>query len=510
MQNTATNNKRIAKNTLLLYFRTFISILVSLYTSRVVLEALGVEDFGIYTVVGGIVIVLGFLNNSMAGATQRFLNFEMGRDGNVLQSVFSSSLAIHFILLFLVFILAETLGLWFFYTQLNIPPLRMTAAIWVYQFSVLSFLVNIISVPYNAAIIAHEKMSAFAYISILDVILKLVVALLVREAPYDHLICYAFLMCIVSVILRIIYRAYCNRHFGECRFKRSLIDHKLVRTMLSFSSWTIVGSLSAILHTQGIAVIINIFFGAAVNAAQGIANQVNNVIKHFITNFLTALNPQIVKNYAKGNLQAMHKLIMQGCRIAFCMVLLMMLPLALEANVILKIWLKTVPEYTVIFVRLLLLLVLLDCFTSILSTAKGATGKIKIYQITLTTIGFFHLPLSWLVFSYGYEPYHAMSIYVFIIILQQVFRIWLVCRSIHMPLGLFYRNVVLRCLLLMVISCIVPILLYIVSGASIGEALLIIVVSVISVSISSLYIGLNGNERDKIRCYIKQKIKYLE
>ena len=506
-QDSSANNKRLAKNTLYLYVRMLITMVVSLYTSRVVLNALGAEDFGIYSIVGGIVVLLGFLNNAMAGATQRFLNFEMGRNSNeALNKVFTSSLAIHFLIAFVILVLAETIGLWFLNSRMNIAPARMDAANWVYQFSVLSFLAAIVSVPYNASIIAHEKMSAFAYIGVLEVFLKLLIAFAILHSPIDRLVYYAFLMLLVSILLRIVYGVYCGRHFRECHFVKSNIDSPLIRKMLSFASWTIFGNLGYILHTQGIAIIINLFFGALVNAAQGISNQVNTVVRNFVNNFLTALNPQIVKTYSASDLPSMHMLISRGCRIAFCMVLLLTLPLILEMPLILKVWLKNVPEYTVIFVRLVLLITLCDSFSSVLATAKGATGDIKKYQITLTTIGFFHLPLAWLFFFLGYEPYYAMYVYVFIINILQITRIWFVCRAVEYPLADFYKGVVGRCLSVTFLSSIIPIYLHrLIGGNAFGSAG-VIACSLVMVSMASLYIGLNRKERAKVISLAQKKI----
>lgn len=510
MPQDVSNNKRIAKNTLFLYFRTILVMAISLYTSRVVLNALGVEDFGIYSVVGGIVMILGFLNNAMAGATQRFLNFEMGRGNKEgIRNVFSSGIAIHFLIAIVILVLAETVGLWFLNTCMNISESRVVAARWVYQFSLMAFMVTIVSVPYNAAIIAHERMSAFAYVGILEAFLKLSIAIAISYAPFDRLAWYAFLMFMVSVFLRIVYGVYCSRRFDECHFRRGNVDKALVRKMLSFSAWTIFGNLGYILHTQGIAVLINMFFGATVNAAQGIANQVNAAVSHFLHNFLTALNPQIVKSYAAGEIQAMHRLVSRGCRIAFCLVMMMILPLVLETPFILKAWLKIVPDYAVIFVRLVLLLTLFGSFSGVLATAKGATGDIKSYQIALTTIGFFHLPLSWLFFSMGYEPYYAMYVYVVIVIVLQIVRIWFVCRSLQWSIGSFYTNVVLRLVLVGCLSCALPAYLHCSICESIGRIVLVVLTSVLCVGVCSLYAGLNGKERVKVWQFAATKIKTL-
>ena len=493
------DNKRIAKNTLLLYFRMLFAMAVGLYTSRVVLNTLGVEDFGIYNVVGGLVVVLSFLNGAMAGATQRYLNIELGcKNYDRLKKVFTTSLLIHFGVSIVIFLLAETIGLWFLNVHLSIAPERMEAANWVYQFSIAAFIVSVISVPYNATIIAHEKMSAFAYIGIFEVMIKLAVVLVLTVSPFDKLIFYAFLLFVVSVIIRFIYGIYCNRKFEECRIVSWKIEKPLLKSMISFSSWTIVGNLGYICHTQGIAIVMNLFFGATVNAAQGIANQVNVVVKGFVTNFLQALNPQVVKTYAANEMKAMHELIIRGCQISSYLVAFLAIPLILETPILLKVWLKEVPEYTIIFVRLVLLLSLFDSFTTLLGTAKGATGNIKIYQITLTLIGLFHLPFSALFFYWGYPPYYAMYVYLVIVLTLQIFRIFFVCNAIGLSKSLFFKQVVLRCGLVLAIAICLPLYIHCIVTPSLGNSFLVAVSSMVSIAIISLFLGFSKEDRSKL------------
>lgn len=500
-------NKRIAKNTLLLYFRMLFTMAVGLYTSRVVLNTLGVEDFGIYNVVGGIVVVLSFLNGAMAGATQRFLNMELGcKDYDRLKKVFATSILIHFGASLIVLLLAETIGLWFLNTHLNIIPERMVAANWVYQLSIAAFIVSVISVPYNATIIAHEEMSAFAYIGILEVMLKLAVVLVLAISPFDKLIFYAFLLFVVSVIIRVIYGIYCNRKFEECSMSFWQIEKPLLKSMLSFSSWAIVGNLSYICHTQGVAIIMNLFFGATVNAAQGIANQVNAVVKGFVTNFLQALNPQVVKTYAEKDLDSMHKLVLRGSRISYFLVAFFTIPLVLEAPTILHIWLNNVPEYTVIFVRLVLLLSLFESFASLLSTAQGATGRIRNYQIVLTVIGLFHLPLSYLFYWLGYEPQAAMYIYLVLVCIIQIVRINIVCRSIGLSRRLFFNNVLLRCLWVTIVALIFPLFLHLKLIPSLWSTILISFVSVVTIVVSTFLFGFTQIEKKVVWMNIRKKL----
>lgn len=508
MTSQSENTKRIAKNTLLLYFRMLLMLAVSLYTSRVVLISLGVTDYGIFNVVGGITIILSFLNNAMAGGTQRFLNVEMGRkDDTALHRVFSTSIHIHILVSVCVLLLAETVGLCFLNTQMNIPTNRMYAAQWVYQFSILSTIIGIMSVPFNAAIVAHEKMSAFAYISILEAVMKLLIAVSLMIVPFDRLIFYASMFFLSGLVIRIIYGIYCSRHFAECRNNSKHIDREIMGQMLSFSGWTIFGNLGYILHTEGIAIVINMFFTVAVNAAQGIANQVNGVVSQFVGNFLVALNPQIVKTYAAGEMEEMHALIVRGCKIAFCLLAFFVVPLTLEAPTILSVWLGIVPDYAVIFLRIVLIISLCNSFSGILATSKGATGNIKIYQITLTLIGAFHIPFAWLAFEFGCGPEYAMYVYLVIVIVLQIVRAWFVCNSLQFSKRRFLSEVVVRCVLVLIISSIIPVILHLSLSVSFLSSVVICFTGMVSVVVTSLFVALTQHERQMVYTYVGDIMK---
>ena len=317
MATTSANNKRIAKNTLLLYVRTLFVMVVSLYTSRVVLNTLGVSDYGIYNVVGGVVTMFGFINSSMTSATQRYITFALGKgDMTQLQKVFCTALQIHVFISVLIIVLGETVGLWFMYTQMQIPESRMDAAFWVLQCSIISTAIMIISVPYNADIIAHEKMSAFAYISILEVVLKLAVVFLLLVFSYDKLILYAFLILMVQLLIRFCYSYYCNRHFEESKYHH-VWDKTLFKEMTGFAGWSMFGNLSGVLFGQGLNMLLNVFFGPVVNAARAVSVQVQGAIQQFVGNFQMALNPQITKTYATGKMDDMHKLMYRSARFSF-------------------------------------------------------------------------------------------------------------------------------------------------------------------------------------------------
>ena len=333
-------NKRVAKNTLFLYFRMILIMLVTLYTSRVVLAELGIKDYGIYNVVGGVVMMFSFLNNCMSSATQRFMTFELGKgDMQKLRNVFAASLNIHIFIALIIVILAETIGLWFVNEKLVISHDRIFAANWVYQFSILTFCVNIIQVPYNAVLIAHEKMSIYAYISILEVLLKLGIVYLLAIVSSDKLIVYGMLVFIVQLIIRCIYQAYCKRHYEESKFK--LFWNKyLYKQMSSFAGWNLFGSVAWLLRDQGLNIVLNLFFGPAINAARGIASQVSNAVIGFISNFQVALNPQITKNYATGHILEMEKLSYMGIKFSFLLLFIMVFPICLNIDYILHLWLE--------------------------------------------------------------------------------------------------------------------------------------------------------------------------
>lgn len=481
---------------------------VGLFTSRIILSALGIDDYGIYNVVGGIVAVLGFLNGAMASGTQRFLNFELGKGSKEdLRRVFASSVLIHAGIAFLIFILAETIGLWFLNYKMNIPEERLISANWVYQFSILSFIVSILSVPYNAAIIAHEKMSAFAYIGILEAVLKLIVAYAIYIFLFDKLILFAFLNLLVVLIIRIIFQIYSRKNFEETKNVSWKVDFPKLKEMLSFSIWVIVGSLSGIFHTQGIGIVMNLFFGVTVNAAQGIANQVNGVVRHFVQNFTVALNPQIVKNYAAGKLNDMYILLMRGCRMAFYMVAIFAIPIILECPVILGLWLKEVPEYTVVFIRVIMLITLFDSFSQPLAASKNATGKIKSYQIILTLLGISHVPLACICFKVGYGPEYSMYVYLFLIVCMQYSRIHLVCKSIGLKKNIFVKTVVVRCFLVVSVAAALPAVLHFSLKESVTSTIIVVFASLLSVSLSALFLGFDKHERLTLFSTIKNKLK---
>ena len=430
MQDTTSNNKRIAKNTIMLYIRMFISMLVGLYTSRVVLATLGVEDYGIYGVVGGVVGMMGFLNASMSGATSRFLTFELGKgDKERLAKTFSSALIVHIGIAIVVLILAETVGLWFLCNKLNIPAERMQAAHWVYQLSILSAMFGITQVPYNAAIIAHEKMDVYAYVEILNVSLKLLIVYLLCIGNFDKLILYASLMLAVSILIMMVYRIYAIRQFPEAHF-HWIWDKTYLRPLLSFSGWDLYGNACVIARQQGTNFLINIFYGVVYNAASGIATTVQGTISGLAFNIILAFRPQIIKQYAKGNVEDMSKLV--GNAVCFTTILFgcMSIPLILETHYIMKAWLGVIPEKSEIFCQILLIASFLGLLNNIWNTCIHATGKIKEISIFSGTFFLISLPIIYVVFQFKAPVESAYLVFILSIVFVNVSNLLIIKKKI--------------------------------------------------------------------------------
>lgn len=498
-QNISDNNKRIAKNTLLLYVRMLFMMIVSLYTSRVILNALGVEDFGIYNVVGGVVAMFAVISGSLSAAISRFITFELGKeDQNKLNRIFSASVTIQLILSLLIVVLIELIGVWFLNTKMTIPAERMTAANWVLQFSIVTFVVNLISIPYNAAIIAHEKMSAFAYIGILEAIGKLAIAFLLIVAPIDKLIFYSILMCIVAIIVRIVYGYYCKKHFIECTY-HFYWDKDVFYKMFKFAGWNFIGAASSVIRDQGGNILINVFFGPAVNAARGIAIQVNGAVMGFVNNFMTAINPQITKSYAAGDKEYMMKLIYQGARLSFYMLLLLSLPVIVNAHYILVVWLKIVPDHTVAFVQLILVSAMCESISNPLITAMLATGNIKKYQIIVGSLQLMNVPICYLFFRLGYFPESVMIISIIMSQCCLFVRLFLLRKMIGLSSILFFKKVYFNILLVSLASVLFPLILESKLTESFCSFFVKSIVSILCTSFAILYVGCSRYERGLIK-----------
>ena len=496
------NNKRIAKNTLLLYVRMILLMLISLYTSRVILNALGVEDYGIYNVVGGVVAMFSMISASLSSAISRFLTYEIGRgDNKRLNLIFSSSVTVQAGMAFLILILAETIGLWFLNTQLVIPEDRILAANWCYQLSLITFMINLISVPYNASIIAHENMSVFAYISIMEAIGQLVIAWLITYSPVDKLIFYAVLLCLLATTIRLVYGIYCKRNFEECQYYL-VFDKDLLKQIFGFTGWNMVGTCSAILRTQGNNILINMFFGPAVNGAQAIATKVNTAVSSFVQNFMVALNPQITKSYASGRMDYMFKLVFQGGRLSFYLILMLALPIILNTHYILVIWLKIVPEYTVSFVQLLLILELCESLSHTMVTAILAQGNIKKYMLIVGGFQLLNVPINLFLFYIGCKPY---IIYIVAIVISQIClaaRLILLNKIMGLSIMKFLKTVYLNVIIVAILSSILPSILSYYFNNTALSFIVVSFVAIVNVALVEYFIGCTDEER----LFVKSKI----
>lgn len=495
MSDTSSANKRIAKNTLVLYVRMLFTMGISLFTSRVVLQTLGVEDYGISSVVGGVISMFTFINAAMVSSTQRYLNFELVRgDANQLRSVFSTSLQIHALIALAIIVLSETVGLWFLNERLVIPEARMNAAMWVYQCSILSCAVSIMSTPYNAVIVAHEKMSAFAYISILDVSLKLLVVYLLVVLPFDKLIILSILTLLVQLFIRYIYTLYCHRHFPESYFQFRF-NKTLFKEMFGFAGWSFWGNLAAILYTQGLNMMLNIFFGPIVNAARGIAVQVQSAVQQFVGGFQTALNPQITKNYASNNLPQMHSLMFRSARFSFLLLFFLSLPVLMETNFILTLWLKTVPDDAVIFTQIMICISLIYTTANPCVIANQATGKVKIYQMVVGGILLLILPISYVVLKLGAPAYSVFIVHFCIESVAQFSRMYMLRKLIHLPLWQYMKNIYIPIVSTVAIAIILPLVVRMQVAEGWLRFLAVGFTCVLSVGASSYFIGFTKQER---------------
>lgn len=430
MSGNSANNKRIVKNTSYLYIRTFITMAISIYTSRIVLDALGVEDYGIYNVVGGFVAMLSMFMNSLSASSQRFFAYEMGQSNPQLKKIFSVIISVHVIIAFTILLFFETIGLWFLNCKMNISSERMFAANWVFQCSVLSFVINMVSIPYLASIIAHEKMGAFAFISIYEAIAKLALAYSLTVMGYDKLIAYAIGMLLIAVSLRLIYSWYCHGKFSECRFSL-MYDKVLYRKLLSFTGWNVFGASAGILNTYGINILVNLFFDVTLNAARGIADQVSHAVNAFAGNFTMALNPQITKNYSTGNYSYMVQLIYRGAKYSAFLLWIISLPILIQVDFILDLWLVEVPLHAPMFVRLAILYSICNALSLTLYYGILATGNIKGYHIIVTSINLMAFPICYVAFSLGMDAEWGYWSAIIAMLLSLIGRIYMLHRQLR-------------------------------------------------------------------------------
>jgi len=508
MGSYSSNNKRIAKNTLLLYIRMLLVMVVSLLTSRVVLNALGVEDFGIYNVVGGFITMFTMLSGSFSTAISRFITYELGKgDSSKLNAIFCTSVNIQLIMSIIVVVAAEIIGIWFLNTKMNIPVDRMGAANWVLQCSIGVFVLNLLNIPFHAEIIAHEHMSAYAIVSIVDVSLKLLVGYLLWISPCDLLKVYSVLLLVEAVVIRFVYMVYCAKKFEECSYK-FCFDKKIFSEMGKFAGWNFLGSSAGILNTQGVNMLMNIYFGVAVNAARGLASQVDSAVRYFTSSFTTAINPQITKSYSAGDLNYTNQLICRGAKFSVYLFLYMAVPIVLETQTLLNVWLKSVPDYTVTFVRLLVMGTFVD---SVLGnsfwTAIMATGNIKAYQIVISIVGISVFPISWVFFKFGYGPASTYVVYIAIYCIAFCVRLYFTNKQLNLPLKYFFKYVMIRIVPVVILCFLLPMPLVMNVNEGFIRLVVTCLVSFILSSFVIYFVGLDGNERGRVKSMISSKIQ---
>jgi O-antigen/teichoic acid export membrane protein len=500
------NNKRIAKNTLFLYFRTIVIMLITLYTSRIILNVLGVQDYGIYNVVGGVVAMFGVISGALSSSISRFITFELGK-GNTdrINKIFSSSINIQFGIALFVIAIGELVGLWFLNYKMNIPPDRLEAANWVLQCSLLAFCIKLVSVPYNACIIAHEKMKAFAYVSILEALLKLGVCFLISISTIDKLVSYSTLLVGVAICIRSTYTIYCHRHFEESHY-HFVFDKTILKEMTGFAGWNFFTNGAYIFNTQGVNILINLFFGVTINAARGIATQVDHAVMQLVNSFTTALNPQITKNYAAGNINAMFTLVCRGAKFSFFLLFVFALPVLMETEYILTIWLKIVPPHAVNFVRLAIVASMIHIIGKTGYTAVMATGQIKWYVIWITTVGFLVFPLTWLAFELGAPSESTYIVFIVVYIAVEITRLWIMKGQLHFPVSVFIKEVIVKIILVTLLSMIFPIIFIHCIETSLLRTIISIIICLISATTSIYLFGLTASERLQIVKMAKDKL----
>ena len=488
-----------------MYIRMVVVMAVTLYTSRVVLDSLGVEDFGIYNVVGGIIAMFRILNGALTDASQRFITFELGKgDRGDVNNIFSQCLVLHFLLGIIVVAVAEPIGIWFLNNKLMIPSERLNAAFWIYQFTIISMFVMFISVPYNALIVAHEKMSAFAAISIIDALLRLVVAYALYIQGIDKLILYGALMLLTQIILRLVYTIYCRRNFKSSEFKFIWNTH-IIKKMGQFASWTILGNMSYLLTTQGLNLLLGMFFNPIINAARGIAVQVQGAIETFVRNFQTAINPQITKYYASGNFERMHKLVFTSSRFSFFLMMIPILPLLFETEQILQLWLGKVPEYVVGFTRIVLLISWVTTLLNPLEVSVKASGRIRKFEIVIYGLKLLVLPIAYIFLRLGASPLSVFGLQLIIELTAYFVSIFITSKDVGFMVLRYMKDVLLVIVPTTLFSLLLPIVLVRTVDVSVGRFFLLTIFSTIWSLIIVLIIGTSKEEK----IFIKNKISCL-
>lgn len=510
-QETSLNNKRIAKNTLMLYLRTFITMCVSLYTGRIMLQALGLDNYGINNVVGGIVNMSGIITATMATSISRYITYAIGEGNKDKQkTIFSTSVNVLFIMALISAILLEIVGVWFLNTQANIPQGRMYAANWVLQCSIFTFVIGLIGVPFRAVIIAHERMSVYAYMGIIDVVVKLSICFAIQVYGGDRLILLSIIFMIVSVLMDILYWCYCFKYFEEAKFRR-VFDLQLLKEMSGYAGWSFFGNSAWILNTQGVNMLVNVFYGVVFNASRGIANTVNAGIQKFVGDFMIAFSPQITKSYASGNMDNIVVLAIRGTKFTWLLMYVFIVPVFLEADTLLQLWLGDVPPLASVFLRLTMFESLAVQSGTTLFKVIQAKGDLRRFQIEATLWGACVFPIAWVAFEYGAPVWTPYVIFIIVYFSLNIIRLYALRRLMQFPIRKFIRESIIPCLWVSVLSFTVPILVAYFMSPGICHFLAVIFISVLWTAFCSYQWGLSKNERrflvEKIVDLYKKKIQ---
>lgn len=507
---TTQNNTKIAKNTAFLYIRMLIVLALSLYTTRVVLNVLGIIDYGIYNVVCGFVSMFAFLNNSLANGTQRFYNFKIGEGKkDELSLVFSSSMLIQIVLAIILLVVLETFGLWYINQKMIIPSERLSAAFWVFQFSVISLIFVILQVPYSAAILAFEKMDYYAIVSIIDAVLKLVIVIVLPFINADQLVIYGVLSLLISVVNFILYAYYCRRHYRkETSFQCSSKDRKLLRNMTSFSGWNVFGTFAYMIKDQGLNVLLNAFFGPVVNAARGVAMQINGALQGFSSNIVAAIRPQLVQSYSSGNINRVQSMMYSMSRLTFLMLFVLSLPIMIELPYILDLWLSNnVPKYTVAFADLVIINMIITSMNTPLSQVVHATGKMRNYQMGTSITIFTILPVSYVFLKLNYSPISAFVVSIVISVINQIVCLILLRKIFPFSIRDYFKVVAVPCVLMSIIAPIVPIIVHCYMNEGFVRLFIVVSVSLIISIVLSFSIVLSKGEKQMLLNYTNKLIK---
>ena len=510
MKNQTSDSKRLAKNTLLLYMRTLLIMAITLYTSRVILDTLGIEDYGVYQIVGGFVSFFSIISGTLIATTQRYLTFELGKqEKSDPKLIFGAAMTIHFVLVIILFLLLESIGLWFLNHKLNIPFDRISAANWVFQFSIFSFLVGVLSSPYNAVIIAHEKMSAFAYISLLEALLKLGIVYILYLSLIDKLILYGFLLLCANIIIRLVYSSYCKRHFEETDYHITK-NVNLYKEMFGFASMNFLGSAASILCNYGVDIIINIFYGVTLNAARGIANQVQHAVVKFVNDFMTALKPQITKEFAAGNLNKSRLLCFRGSKYSFFLMSFFAVPIYFRAEYILELWLNVYPDYAPVFLRLTLILAMFTLLSNSLTTEILATGKLSKAVLAIGGTRLLTLPFVFLLFTLDLGAETAYYVLIIIEFLSLYVRLFILnyLTKIEFVIS-FSRDVLVRLLVTAFPSFGLCMLVNPCIQSSFPGLLLFTLITVVCNLLFISFVGLSSFERKSIYEFVLSKIQRI-